>query len=61
MKNERKVWDFLFEDEETGEEFFVECETIIEAREIAEQNFERPRYCGKYTPEEAEWWGLDTY
>lgn len=61
MKNEQKLWDYLFEDEETGEQFFVECVTLAGAREIAEANFESPQYCGKYTPEEAEWLGLDTY
>ena len=57
-------YDFLFRDEETGEEFFVECATKDEAWAIVEDNFgstENFRYCGRYSVEEAEMWGLDTY
>lgn len=58
------MWDFLFEVKESGEEFFVECENLEEAFEILEMNdFERREvvYHGKYTVEEAEELGLDTY
>lgn len=60
--------DYLFEvvGEESdlcGEQFFVECDTIKEAWDIAIDNFgdEELHYIGKYTPEEAEWLGYDTY
>lgn len=58
------MWDFLFEDKESGEEFFVECEYLEKAFVILEMSgFERSevKYRGKYTVEEAEMMGLDTY
>lgn len=62
------MWDFMFEvvgedSDLCGEQFFVECNTLVSAREIASDNFpdEELRYCGKYSIEEAEWIGLDTY
>ncbi len=58
------MWDFLFEDKESGEEFFVECENLEKAFVILEMSgFERRevKYRGKYTVEEAEMMGLDTY
>lgn len=57
------MWDFLFEDRETGEEFFVECKSAREAWQIAWENFGEGNveFKGRYTVEEAEAWGLDTY
>ena len=62
------MYDFLFEviGEDSnicGEQFFVECNTLASAREIAKENFpyEELSYCGKYSVEEAEILGLDTY
>lgn len=62
------MYDYLFEivSEDSdccGEEFFVECDTEAEAWQIAEANFpnEELRYWGKYSIEEAEMMGLDTY
>ena len=62
------MWDFMFEvvgeySELCGEQFFVECDTKAEALEIAADNFpdEELHYCGRYSPEEAECLGLDTY
>lgn len=57
------MWDFLFEDRETGEEFFVECDSKREAFQIAWENFGEGNveYKGRFTVEEAEMWGLDTY
>ncbi len=58
------MWDFLFEDKENGEEFFVECENLEKAFLILEMSgFKRREvvYHGKYTVEEAEELGLDTY
>ena len=65
--NERKktkMWDFLFIDNESGEEFFVECDTLEEAWGILDENFgdvSTIEYEDRYTVEEAEWLGLDTY
>ena len=33
------MWDFMFMDRETGEEFFVECQSLREAFQIAWDNF----------------------
>lgn len=57
------MWDFLFIDNESSEEFFVECDTKTEAWEIVRTNFGNcdVEYLGKYTVEEAEILGYDTY
>ena len=62
------MWDFMFEvvgedSELCGEQFFVECNNLHTAWEIASDNFigEELDYLGKFSPEEAEWVGLDTY
>lgn len=58
------MYDFLFIDEEVGEEFFVECDTLAEAWETVYVNFGQNsdvHYLGKYTIEEAEILGYDTY
>ena len=62
------MFDYLFEivGEDSyccGEEFFVECDTEADAWQIAEANFpnEELRCWGKYSIEEAEMMGLDTY
>lgn len=58
------MWDFMFKVIETGEEFFVECNNLGEAEVILEMSgFEKDeiKFCGKYTAEEAEMMGLDTY
>lgn len=61
--------DFLFEDEETGEQFFVELradegtdkELYEKACEIAQENFEAPVFVDVYDAEDAEKLGYDTY
>lgn len=66
--------DFLFVDEECGEEFFVELEcdpntprkevmkTLLpKARQIANDNFDRPTFIQLVPPEVAEMMGYDTY
>lgn len=61
--------DYLFEDQESGELFFVEiCKTLQsytdcfrEAWAIAEENFESPKFIKKVDPEIAETYGYDTY
>lgn len=57
----KHYWDFLFYDEETGEEFFVECETLKEAKRTAKMYFAEPKYIDKYSETEAEILGYDTY
>lgn len=52
---------YYFEDLETGENFFVECETILKAIDIAETYFRRPRFLGIVSTEWAEIMGFDTY
>lgn len=52
---------FYFEDLETGENFFVECETIAEAIDTAKTYFQRPRFLGIVDTEWAEIMGFDTY
>lgn len=58
------MWDFMFRVIETGEEFFVECHSLTEAKVILEMSgFEEGEleFCGRYTVAEAEAIGLDTY
>lgn len=55
------IYDYLFEDVETGEEFFVECETKEEAITTARTYFERPFLRGIFSPEDADILGYDTY
>ena len=55
------MFDYLFFDDETGEEFFVECDTKAEAVETAKMYFAAPKLRARFTPAEAEWYGLDTY
>lgn len=65
-QNTEADWiDFWFVDDESGEEFFVEVRdtehALADATEIARANFESPRWIETLTPEEAEWYGYDTY
>lgn len=72
-KMEKEYIDFLFADEETGEEFFVELDYDPEAqpnaikdlypkaKKIAKENFAKPKYLGVYSKEDADMLGLDTY
>lgn len=58
------MWDFLFEDVETGEQFFVETTSLSKAEVILQMSgFEKGQYefCGKFTVEEAEILGYDIY
>lgn len=62
MKGDKKmISDYLFYDAETGEEFFVECETKEEAITTARTYFERPFLNGIFSPEDADILGYDTY
>ena len=64
-KNKRSIKmetkDFLFYDKETGEEFFVEVETLDDALAIANNYFESPCLIDVMTTEEADILGYDTY
>lgn len=62
------MWNYLFEiisewSENYGEQFFIQCDTREKADEILSQYFqgEKVKYLGKYTDEEAEIMGYDTY
>ena len=58
------MWDFMFEVIESGEQFFVECDNLEAAALILEENGFEPsdlKFCGRYTVEEAEEIGLDTF
>lgn len=58
------MWDFLFEDIESGEWFFVECNNLEEAQVILEMSGFQPneiKFYGKYTTDEADILGYDTY
>lgn len=60
----RPMSDFMFIDNDSGEEFFVECFSLSEAWEIAIENFGEDAdlaFIDEYTVEEAEEIGLDTY
>lgn len=61
----KKYIDFLFEDTETSEEFLVEVENTMNARneaiEIARENFENSILIRRVSVEEAEQMGIDTY
>ena len=62
QKGDKKmIYDYLFYDTETGEEFFVECETKEEAITTARTYFERPFLRGIFSPEDADILGYDTY
>lgn len=66
----KKYIDYLFEDAESGERFFVEIcknesmterECFARALNIANENFDEPVYIYEVSPEEAETYGYDTY
>lgn len=52
---------YLFSDEITGEEFFVEAIDSTAAKAIAEQYFDEPKCLGPVSDYDAEMMGLDTY
>lgn len=67
---DKKYIDYLFEDEESGELFFVEIikdgsksytDCFNEAFDIALENFENPIFIEEVSPEIAETYGYDTY
>ena len=65
-----KYIDYLFEDVESGEQFFVEIyktehkterECLAKALKIANENFNNPIFIREVSPEEAETCGYDIY
>ena len=55
------MFTFHCEDLETGENFFVESDTIANAIDTARKYFERPRFLGIVSSEWAEIYWFDTY
>jgi hypothetical protein len=52
---------FLFIDNATGEDFLVSADSKVEAKEIAHDYFEEPKYRFEVSEETAEMSGLDRY
>ena len=52
---------YLFEDLESGEEFIVGAYDLNEAKEIATDNFKKPKFQYRMSEFEAEASGLDEY
>ena len=69
MANECKYIDFLFHDIATGEDFLVELimdgseleDLLVQAQEIADENFSNAEFQEVVSEEDAEMMGLDTY
>ena len=60
----KKMRDYLFIDNDSGEQFFVECFSEREAWSIIKENFDDAasiEYIDEYSVEEAEILGYDTY
>ncbi len=58
------MWDFMFVDNIIGEGFFVECDTLSDAWDIVNREFGPENECeykGRFTIQEAEMIGLDTF
>ena len=55
------MFNFLFTDLETSEEFIVQAETRAEAIECAEIYFKAPKLFGRVSDEQAERMGIDIY
>ena len=53
--------EYLFTDNDTGEDFFVEETSLENAWEIAKEFFADPSFITEVSYEEAEAMGLDTY
>lgn len=53
--------NFYFVDNETGEDFIVEANTLRDAIHIASTYFEEPQFLREISDYEAEMIGVDTY
>ena len=54
-------YNWMFWDEESGEEFIVYERTLEKAKVVAKEYFNKPKFDHKMTDFEAEMSGLDTY
>lgn len=57
----KKMFNFLFTDLETSEEFIVQADNRKIANEIAESHFSAPKCFGRVSDEQAERMGIDIY
>ena len=58
------MYDYLFFDNDTGDQFFVECDSLSEAWATVVENFGEENnilYCGIYSQGQAERMGYDTF
>lgn len=55
------MFNFLFTDLETSEEFIVQTDNRKIANEIAESHFSAPKCFGRVSDEQAERMGIDIY
>lgn len=55
------MWYFMFEDDVTGESFFVECDELVEAIATAAEYFDEPHYICRCDECESMIWGYDVY
>ena len=55
------MFNYLFTDLATSEEFIVQAERRTEAMEVATANFESPKLFGRVNDEQAERMGVDIY
>ena len=55
------MFNFLFTDLETSEEFIVQADNRKIANEIAESHFLNPKCFGRVSDEQAERMGIDIY
>lgn len=58
---ESALHEYLFTDNDTGEDFLVEETSLNNAWEIANEFFADPSFIAEVTYEEAEAMGFDTY
>lgn len=62
-----EIYNFLFTDNATGEDFIVEVEAMniheakSQAQFVADEYFDEPKLVEQITEEEAESLGIDTY
>ena len=69
MTSTHKYIDFLFHDIATGEDFLVELlmdgsemdDLLVQAQEIADENFSNAEFQEVVSEEDAEMMGIDTY
>lgn len=55
------MFHYLFTDYDSGENFIVGADSLLEANTIAEEYFTDPHFICEFTDDEAEMSGLDEY